>query len=221
MKLRVNFLMAGFGLLLLPGLAAATVHTVSQDGLTFIPSELTIEVGDTVQWIWSSGNHTVTSGTDFSDPEVGELFDEALNSSNPVVTYTFTEIDSQDYFCRPHLGLGMTGTIIVTAASAVDNSPAPAAIQLMPNVPNPFNPSTTITFELPAERAGGTAVSLRVYDLKGRLVRVLMEETVIGNRHSVVWDGRNDLGSVAPSGMYFYRLTAGGRILARTMTLAK
>ena len=101
---------------------------------------------------------------DFSDPEVGELFDEALNSSNPVVTYTFTEIDSQDYFCRPHLGLGMTGTIIVTAASAVDNSPAPAAIQLMPNVPNPFNPQTTIQYDL----SKNTVVDLRIFDLGGR-----------------------------------------------------
>ena len=101
---------------------------------------MTIEVGDTVEWIWGNGTHTVTSGTDLSDPEVGALFDDPLNSANPLVTYTFTEIGSQDYFCRPHVGLGMTGTVIVTAPSAVGDTPTAAAVQLMPNVPNPFNP---------------------------------------------------------------------------------
>ncbi len=221
MKFSQKILLAGLGLLLLPGLATATTHTISQSGLTFNPAELTIEVGDTVEWTWSNGNHTVTSGTDLSDPEAGALFDEPLNSGNPLVTYTFTEIGSQDYFCRPHVSLGMTGTVIVTAASAVGDTPTAAQTQLMPNVPNPFNPSTMITFELPAGSSGSTEVSLRVYDLKGRLVRVLMEETVAADRHSVAWDGRSDRGSAAPSGMYIYRLVAGGKTLARTMTLAK
>lgn len=221
MHFHLRILMAGLGLLLLPGLATATTHTISQSGFTFSPSELTIEVGDTVEWTWGNGNHTVTSGTDLSDPDVGALFDEPLTSANTLVTYTFTEIGSQDYFCRPHVGLGMTGTVIVTAASPVGDTPTAAPVQLMPNVPNPFNPSTTITFELPADRSGSTDVSLRVYDLQGRLVRVLMQETVAGERHSVVWNGRNDRGSAAPSGLYVYRLVAGGRTLSRTMTLAK
>ena len=221
MKSNILILAASLGLLVFPSLATATNHTVSQEGRAFVPAELTIEVGDTVQWIWSSLSHTVTSGTDLSDPEVGLLFDEPLNSANPTVTYTFTEIGTQHYFCRPHLASGMTGTVIVTAASAVGETPAAAQIQLMPNVPNPFNPSTTITFGLPADHTGSTEVSLRVYDLKGRLVRVLMEETVAADRHSVTWNGRNDRGTAVPSGLYIYRLAAGDKTLARTMTLAK
>lgn len=221
MKSKLYLLMAGLGLLLLPGLTTAATHTISQSGLSFTPQVLTIEVGDTVEWTWGNGNHTVTSGTDLSDPEVGALFDEPLDSANTLVTYTFTETGSRDYFCRPHVGLGMTGTVIVTAPSAVGDTPTAAAVQLMPNVPNPFNPTTTISFELPADRAGATDVSLRVYDLQGRLVRVLMEESVAGRRHSVVWNGRDDRGTAAPSGLYVYRLVAGERTLARTMTLAK
>lgn len=221
MKLNSHILSAALGLLLIPALAGAVTHTVNQVGLTFDPSEITIEVGDTVEWIWNNGSHTVTSGTDLSDPEVGMLFDSPLNSSNTSVSFTFTEVGSQDYFCRPHLNFGMTGTVTVTAVSAVGDTPGPAAIRLLPNAPNPFNPSTLITFDLPVDRTGPTQVSLRIFDLKGRLVRVLMEETVDADRHTVRWDGRNDRGNGAPSGVYVYRLAAGGQMQARTMTLVK
>jgi len=221
MKLSAPILSAGLGLLLIPALAGAVTHTVNQEGLTWNPSEITIEVGDTVEWIWSGGSHTVTSGTDLGDPEVGQLFDTPLNSSNTSVSFTFTQVGAQDFFCRPHLNFGMTGTVNIIAVSAVENTPALTAVRLLPNSPNPFNPSTLITFALPEERTGPTEVSLRVFDLKGRLVRVLMEETVDADRHTVSWDGRDDRGQGAPSGVYIYRLDAGGQMAARTMTLAK
>jgi plastocyanin len=221
MKLTTPILSAGLGLLLIPALAGAVTHTVNQVNLTWSPSEITIEVGDTVEWVWSGGSHTVTSGTDLNDPEVGQLFDTPLNSSNTSVSFTFTQVGVQDFFCRPHLNFGMTGTVNIIAVSAVENTPALTAVRLLPNAPNPFNPSTLITFALPDDRVGPTEVSLRVFDLKGRLVRVLMEETVDADRHTVRWDGRNERGKGVPSGVYIYRLDAGGQILARTMTLAK
>ena len=221
MKLTSQILSAGLCLLLIPALAGAVTHTVNQAGLTFDPAEITIEVGDTVEWIWASGSHTVTSGTDLSDPEVGMLFDSPLNSANTSVSFTFTEVGSQDYFCRPHLNFGMTGNVTVTAVSAVTDTPAQTAIRLLPNAPNPFNPSTLITFDLPADRTGPTQVSLRIFDLTGRLVRVLMEETVNADRHTVRWDGRNDRGNGVSSGVYVYRLAAGGQMQSRTMTLVK
>jgi len=218
MKLTSQILPACLGLLLIPALAGAVTHTVNQDGLTFNPSEITIEVGDTVEWIWNSGSHTVTSGTDLSDPEVGQLFDSPLNSTNTSVSFTFTQVGNQDYFCRPHLNFGMTGSVNVIAISSVGDTPGQTAIRLLPNSPNPFNPSTLITFDLPS---GPAEVNLRIFDLKGRLVRVLMEETVDTDRHTVRWDGRDDRGHGAPSGVYIYRLAAGGKTQARTMTLAK
>ena len=221
MKSNTFHLVTGLVMLLVPALAWGTTHTVNQAGLAFDPDEITIKVGDTVQWIWSGGSHIVTSGTDLNDPEVGDLFDAPLNSNNPSFVYTFTEVGSFDYFCRPHVNFGMTGTVTVTAPSAVGDSPARAAVQLLPNVPNPFNPSTRITFELPADRTGAVDVSLRIFDLKGRLVRVLLEDTMASDRHTVVWNGRNDQGKAAPSGLYVYRLAAGGKTVARTMTLAK
>ena len=221
MKSILTVPVACLALFLAPALAGAVTHTVTQEGLTFNPATITIEVGDTVAWIWSGGSHTVTSGTDLSDPEVGLLFDQSFNSSNPTVTHTFTQVGTQDYFCRPHLSFGMTGTVIITAVSGVDDTPGMQTIQLRPNVPNPFNPTTRITFDLPADHVGSVAVSLRIFDLRGRLVRNLLEESVATDRRTVVWDGRNGQGMAVPSGIYVYRLAAAGKTLARTMTLAK
>ena len=221
MKSILTILAAGLGLILAPALAGAVTHTVNQSGLNFDPADITIEIGDTVEWIWSGGSHTVTSGTDLSDPEVGMLFDTPLTSGNPSVTFTFTEVGVQDYFCRPHLNFGMVGSVTVTSASPVDQTPRTAALNLQANVPNPFNPSTRITFDLADTGQGSTRVSLRVFDLQGRLVKVLLEESMAADRHTAVWDGRNDQGAAVPSGVYVYRLSAAGKTLARTMTLAK
>jgi aminopeptidase N len=87
--------------------------------------------------------------------------------------------------------------------------------RLLANVPNPFNPSTEIRFELPNK----TAVSVGVYDLSGRLVRNLVDETRAAGRHSVRWDGRDARGSAQASGLYFVRLDAGGKTGLRKITL--
>ena len=216
---RTTTLLAGLTLLSCSLSAGAVTHTITQDGLSFTPSTLTVEVGDTVEWVWTGGSHTVTSGTDLADPEVGNLFDQSLNSSNPTVSHTFTAVGSQDYFCRPHLNFGMTGTVVVTAASAVGATPA-AGVRLYPNVPNPFNPTTTISFALP-EGQGPASVSLRVFDLRGRLVQVLWEGITDQDRYSLVWDGRNDRGDFVPSGVYIARLEARGVTRSHSMTLAK
>jgi plastocyanin len=96
------------------GAAFGATHTVNQVGLTFQPSDITISQGDTVEWIWSSGGHTVTEGTPCT---YNGGFNEPLNSSNPTVTLTFTDVGTIEYFCQPHCGLGMVGSITIEAAS--------------------------------------------------------------------------------------------------------
>ncbi len=99
------------GLLATPALAA-TVQ-VNQVGLTFDPADITINVGDTVEWVWTTGVHTVTNGTGAADPNVGILFDDALTVGNPTPSYTFTTVGDVDYFCRPHEFFNMNGIIRV------------------------------------------------------------------------------------------------------------
>jgi plastocyanin len=112
-------LLAAVALLALPALALADTIVVNQVGLTFEPAEITILVGDTVEWHWSSGIHTVTNGMDNSDPDAGSMFDDALDSSNTVTSYTFDSAGDVLYFCRFHVDFGMTGLVHV-----VDTTPA-------------------------------------------------------------------------------------------------
>ncbi len=77
--------------------------------------------------------------------------------------------------------------------------------KLLGNWPNPFNPATTIAYQLP-EKA---AVRLNIYDVSGRLIKALVNESVEAGRHEVEWDGTDTNGQTAGSGVYFYRLEAG------------
>ncbi len=93
----------------------------------------------------------------------------------------------------------------------------PTALMLSPNFPNPFNPSTMIQFEL-VSRGHAT---LRIYDVRGALVRTLFDDTRDAGAGSATWDGRDDAGRVVSSGIYLYRLNAGGESRTRKMVLLK
>ena len=103
---------------------------------------------------------------------------------------------------------------VALTATAVD---LPTVLALNQNHPNPFNPSTTIKFDLPQRGR----VDLKIYALDGSLVRTLVSEALDPGRHDVTWQGRDDSGRQAASGTYFYRLTADGKTLVRKMTLMK
>ena len=94
---------------------------------------------------------------------------------------------------------------------------SPAVPILRQNYPNPFNPLTRIDFDL-AEPA---RVSLRIYDLGGRLIRTLVEAEQSSGPHSVLWNGQDGTGKPAASGMYVYRLKIGEQVQMRKMVLSK
>ena len=94
---------------------------------------------------------------------------------------------------------------------------APLSFMLHQNHPNPFNPSTAISFAIPETGA----VSLRIYDASGRLVRVLVDERRDAGRYHEVWDGYDVAGSRVASGIYFYSLAAGKAKMTRKMVLLK
>ncbi len=86
-----------------------------------------------------------------------------------------------------------------------DDAEIPAEFALGRNYPNPFNPETIIEFQLPIS----AAVTLDVYNLLGQKIITLVSEEREAGYHFVRWEGRNESGEVMPSGVYFYRLTAG------------
>ncbi len=96
-------------------------------------------------------------------------------------------------------------------------SPLPTAFELAQNYPNPFNPTTTIRYIL-SEAAN---VELVVINILGEQVKTLVNSAQAAGEHSVVWDGRNQSGSQVSSGIYFYKMTAGGATETRKMVMMK
>ncbi len=88
---------------------------------------------------------------------------------------------------------------------------------LMNNYPNPFNPTTTIKFSL-AKKA---QVRLDVYNIRGQKVKTLVNDSMDAGAHQIVWNGDDDAGKTAASGVYFYRLKTGGYNSVRKMLLIK
>lgn len=96
--------------------------------------------------------------------------------------------------------------------TAVRREPSSAALQLLPNQPNPFNPTTTIRFVLPAK----SKVTLSVHDVTGRVVATLVDEVRDAGAHNFTWNAQG-----VASGVYFAKLRAGETEVSRKMVLLK
>lgn len=88
---------------------------------------------------------------------------------------------------------------------------------LQQNHPNPFNPRTNISYSLPEPGH----VSLRIYDLRGLLVRTLVDEPRSAGEHVEVWRGQDQSGAAVSSGVYFARLVSEHGVLTRKMVLTR
>ncbi len=93
----------------------------------------------------------------------------------------------------------------------------PTTFALAQNYPNPFNPETKISFALP--EAGG--VELSIYNLQGRLVRKLVSQQMNAGHYKVIWNGKDEVGQILPSGVYLYKLKVNGFEETRKMTFMK
>ena len=91
---------------------------------------------------------------------------------------------------------------IITSVEKPKNGVSPHCVQLYQNYPNPFNPQTTIRFDLP--KAGHA--TLEIYNMHGQVVQTLVQGAQHAGVHAVVWDGRDQNGEAASSGVYLYRL---------------
>ena len=85
------------------------------------------------------------------------------------------------------------------------------------NYPNPFNPSTTISYQLPEE----SKVELTIYNIKGQKVKTLISDQLPAGKHSVVWDGVDESGKAVASGVYFYKMKVGNYDSTKKMILLK
>jgi hypothetical protein len=93
----------------------------------------------------------------------------------------------------------------------------PPVLILKQNYPNPFNPSTTITYSLPET----SQVRLDVYNVKGQLVKTLVDSELPAGVHSVIWNGKDMNDNAVSSGVYFYRITSSQGSISKKMLLMK
>jgi len=110
-----------------------------------------------------------------------------------------------------------THNIVMSPVSDSDEVAVALATGLVGNYPNPFNPETVVGFNV--GKAGFVEVS--VYNVRGERVRVLANGLYGAGKHHVVWDGCDDMGRGVGSGVYFYRMRAGGAVETRKMVLVK
>lgn len=125
-----------------------------------------------------------------------ENFPENIRRLNPKNVQEF-QIESQN----------LLGNLFGVSGEELTNETLPAYATLNGNYPNPFNPTTSISFSIPNE----SKVSLDVYNIKGQKVKTLVNNDLgIGN-HSIVWNGVDESGKSVSSGVYFYKLSVNGK----------
>ena len=119
------------------------------------------------------------------------------------------------------LGYNTSGRVEVWGAesstSVAEDNFVAKGFQLFQNYPNPFNPITAIRYNLPTN----SEVRLSIFNTTGQLVRTLVDNTQSAGMHTVVWDGRDEMGQAVSSGVYLYRLQDGDRLLNRKLMLIK
>jgi hypothetical protein len=168
----------------------------------------------TMSWDLSSLPETVISLT-LTDNTSGSSFD--LDEQTEV---TFTTVEKGSF---PAYGSGgvniypevgekqFTLTVAYGSAGVVDE-PVPTKFALYPAYPNPFNPSTTIRFDLPAEGF----ITLSVYDITGKLVETLINKTMPAGYHSHTWNPVS-----LSSGLYIVQLKTGEKAFNQKITFIK
>lgn len=126
-----------------------------------------------------------------------------------MVAFNYTGLDG-DLLCLDDISID-----VVTGIAEEGN--LPKVFDLAQNFPNPFNPSTTIKYQLP-KRA---EVSITVYNALGQIVKTLVGNSVEPGYHQVTWDGTNQNGAKVASGIYIYRMVAGDFVKAHKLILMK
>ena len=115
--------------------------------------------------------------------------------------------------------------MLIDQAHEIDHAlellPVPTEFLLSQNYPNPFNPTTTIRFSVPARVAEGTRVQLRIYNVLGELLQVLVDEKMFPGNYAVTWDGQDRDGVTVASGIYIYQLLTGETKQTKRMVLLR
>jgi plastocyanin len=178
--------------------ALATIHTIHATGMMFSPNTLTIQLGDTVQWMWMDGFHTTTST---SVPAGAVAWDEPLDANHTTYTYIPSVIGTYDFKCIPHESMGMLGSFTVTPPLGVKNiSDINASVN-----PNPAKDVVRVT-------AKEKISNVQLFDISGRLVRTLQQTNATGSEQTYSVTG-------IASGTYFLQIQAGDKVAVQKLVI--
>jgi len=155
-----------------------------------------------------------------------DIFSEATEETVIIDTVTYAGVQPTQFVLTDDGGsLAFTpyfrpGHVEIKRPTAVDDMEAdilPTQFALGQNVPNPFNPVTRISFDLPQ----ASEVQLTIYNILGQEVRTLVDTYLPAGTHEVIFDGRGEQSQTLASGVYFYRINAGDFRQSKKMALMK
>ncbi len=161
-------------------------------------------------WTGAISDQAQTGGNLSSDP----LF---CGDSNPAAPFSL----SAESLCAPdnNAECGLIGALPVGCSgfSGTNDLPIASGLQLRPCFPNPFNPSTTLSFELSED----VKIDLEIFDASGGMVCSLVSGNFSKGLHQIIWQGRDDFGQTVGSGVYFARLRSQEQSSVQKMVLLK
>ncbi len=167
------------------------------EGLEFLSARLSDEMSVRVADVFFWSNATSRS-VQVDAAVLGT--DVTIGGSGDVVLFTFQVLDetySVD-FTSAQLR-GAANEDLTAELEGLSSEGVPVAFKLVQNSPNPFNPVTKVAYHVPSE----SRVTIRVFDVTGRLVTTLVDGVVEPGRHAAIWNGTNDAGESVGSGVYF------------------
>ncbi len=194
-----------------------TTHIVDVSNFQFTPANLSVSVGDTVEWINQGGFHSVVADNN-------SFTSGAASTSAWSYKFVFNTAGNFPYYCSIHggpNGQGMSGSITVQNTTGVlHNNLTANNFELKQNYPNPFNPSTNISFSLPAPGH----VKLDLFNFLGKKIATLINMDESKGIYNFQFEASSINGGL-PSGIYFYRLdettTKGNFTQIKKMVLLK
>jgi hypothetical protein len=156
------------------------------------------------------------------DPEPWSNFGGRMVSVGDVNADGFDEVMVSSHGDSTSQGKVFIFTSCLSSVSDDDREQTPHGFRLDQNYPNPFNSGTAIQYTVSAlEHSGPTRVIMRIYNVRGQMVRTLVDEEKQSGAYQVFWDGNDSGGKPVASGLYLYRLTAGNVSEEKKMLLLK